>query len=106
MSVISHGNYKYAQQFQKYYYNIKVKFFPKKVQINISSTIICIYSMEVRINDNIFNVKTLVDKESKSIGMMGRTFDNTFDGLLFLMGGDKQSFWMKNCIINLDIIIK
>ena len=61
--------------------------------------------MEVRINDNIFNVKTLVDKESQSIGMMGRTFDNTFDGLLFLIGGDKQSFWMKNCIINLDIII-
>jgi uncharacterized membrane protein (UPF0127 family) len=37
--------------------------------------------------------------------MMGRRFDSTFDGLLFLMGGDKQSFWMKNCIIPLDIII-
>ena len=59
--------------------------------------------MEVRINDNIFNVKTLVDKESQSIGMMGRTFDNTFDGLLFLIGGDKQSFWMKNCKFNISL---
>ena len=37
--------------------------------------------------------------------MMRRRFDYTFDGLLFLMGGKKQCFWMKNCIIPLDIII-
>jgi len=61
--------------------------------------------MKVKINQNIFNVKTLVDEESQSIGMMGKTFDNTFNGLLFLMGGKKQSFWMKNCLIPLDIII-
>jgi uncharacterized membrane protein (UPF0127 family) len=61
--------------------------------------------MKVRINDNIFNVKTLIDKKSQSIGMMGKTFGATFEGLLFLMGGDKQSFWMKNCIIPLDILI-
>jgi len=61
--------------------------------------------MQVRINDNTFNVKTLIDRKSKAIGMMGKKFDSTFDGLLFLMGGDKQSFWMKNCIIPLDIII-
>ena len=61
--------------------------------------------MEVKINDNIFKVKTLIDKESQSIGMMGKKFDGTFNGLLFLMDGDKQSFWMKNCIIPLDIII-
>jgi uncharacterized membrane protein (UPF0127 family) len=61
--------------------------------------------MKVKINDNTFNVKTLVDKESQSIGMMGKTFDESFDGLLFLMEGKKQCFWMKNCIIPLDIII-
>ena len=61
--------------------------------------------MKVKINENIFNVKTLIDKESQSIGMMGKTFDDTFDGLLFLMGGEKQCFWMSNCIIPLDIII-
>jgi uncharacterized membrane protein (UPF0127 family) len=61
--------------------------------------------MKVKINQNIFKVKTLIDEESQSIGMMGKTFNNTFNGLLFLMGGKKQSFWMKNCLIPLDIII-
>jgi len=61
--------------------------------------------MKVKINENIFNVKTLVDKKSQAIGMMNKRFDFTFDGLLFLMGGKKQCFWMKNCIIPLDIII-
>jgi hypothetical protein len=61
--------------------------------------------MKVKINENIFNVKTLIDKKSQSMGMMRRRFDYTFNGLLFLMGGKKQCFWMKNCIIPLDIII-
>ena len=61
--------------------------------------------MKVKINQNIFNVKTLIDKKSQSIGMMFKDFDESFDGLLFLMGGKKQCFWMKNCIIPLDIII-
>lgn len=62
-------------------------------------------SMRVKINQNIFKVKTLTDKKSQSIGMKGKTFDETFNGLLFLMDGDKQCFWMKDCIIPLDIII-
>ena len=61
--------------------------------------------MNVKIKENIFKVKVLTDQKSQSIGMMGKTFDSEFDGLLFLMGGDKQCFWMKNCIIPLDIII-
>jgi uncharacterized membrane protein (UPF0127 family) len=61
--------------------------------------------MKVKINDNSFNVKVLIDKKSQSIGMMGKTFNEDFDGLLFLMGGKKQCFWMKNCIIPLDIIV-
>lgn len=61
--------------------------------------------MKVKINDNIFKIKTLIDKKSQSIGMMEKTFDRSFNGLLFLMGGKKQCFWMKNCIIPLDIII-
>jgi uncharacterized membrane protein (UPF0127 family) len=61
--------------------------------------------MKVKINDNIFKVKVLADSKSQSIGMMGKTFNNDFSGLLFLMGGSKQCFWMKNCIIPLDIII-
>lgn len=61
--------------------------------------------MKVKINNNTFNVETLIDKKSQSVGMMGKKFTKTFNGLLFLMGGDKQCFWMKNCIIPLDIII-
>jgi len=61
--------------------------------------------MNVRINKKIFKVKTLIDKKSQSIGMMGKKFDKNFEGLLFLMGGIKQCFWMKNCIIALDIIM-
>jgi len=61
--------------------------------------------MRVKVNNNIFKIKTLIDKKSKSRGVMGKKFDKTFNGLLFLMGGDKQCFWMKNCIIPLDIII-
>lgn len=61
--------------------------------------------MRVKINDFYLNVKTLIDPKSQRIGMMGRKFDDSFDGLLFLMGGKKQCFWMKNCIIPLDIII-
>ena len=61
--------------------------------------------MKVKINKNIFKVKTLIDEKSHSIGMMGKKFDETFNGLLFLMGGKKQCFWMKDCIIPLDIII-
>ena len=60
--------------------------------------------MNVKINQNIFKVKTLIDERSQAIGMMGKTFDKSFEGLLFLMGGNKQCFWMKNCIIPLDII--
>ena len=48
--------------------------------------------MKVIINDETFNVKTLIDEKSQSIGMMGKTFDETFDGLLFLMGSKKQCF--------------
>ena len=61
--------------------------------------------MKVNINENIFNVKVLIDKKSQAKGMMGKDFDNTFEGLLFLMGGKKQCFWMKNCIVPLDIIM-
>lgn len=61
--------------------------------------------MNVKVNNNIFKVKTLINKKSQSKGMMGKKFDNTFNGMLFLMGGKEQCFWMKNCIIPLDIII-
>ena len=37
-------------------------------------------------------------------GMMGKTFDG-FDGMLFIMPEDTlQSFWMKNCIVSIDMV--
>lgn len=60
--------------------------------------------MKVKINDNIFKVKVLLDKKSQAYGMMGRDFDSSFNGLLFFMDNPSNSFWMKNCIIPLDII--
>lgn len=61
--------------------------------------------MIVKVNKNYFKTKVLIDKKSQAIGMMRRKFDETFDSLLFIMDGMQQCFWMKNCIISLDIII-
>jgi len=61
--------------------------------------------MKIKIGNNSFNVKTLTTPKDHKIGMMGKRFDNTFNGMLFMMGGDEQCFWMKNCIIPLDIIM-
>lgn len=61
--------------------------------------------MVVKVGKKSFNVKTLVTPKEQKIGMMKKTFNHSFDGLLFLMSGDQQCFWMKDCIIPLDIII-
>jgi uncharacterized membrane protein (UPF0127 family) len=45
------------------------------------------------------------DENSQTLGMQNKSFDKTFDGLLFLMGGKEQCFWMKDCVIPLDIIM-
>ena len=39
-----------------------------------------------------------------SRGMMNKKFNNTFNGMLFIMSEGQHCFWMKNCITNLDII--
>ena len=60
--------------------------------------------MEVIINDNIFKVKPLLTPKDIQRGMMFRKFDGDFDGMLFFMDEGPQSFWMKNCLIPLDIV--
>jgi uncharacterized membrane protein (UPF0127 family) len=60
--------------------------------------------MNININNNNFKVKTLFSQKDTSNGMMGKKFDNTFNGMLFLMSDGLHCFWMKNCIIPLDII--
>ena len=61
--------------------------------------------MNVTINDNIFKVKLCMTENSIREGMSKKRFNEDFNGMLFLMGEEKeQSFWMYNCIIPLDII--
>lgn len=60
--------------------------------------------MKISINDNQFICKVSSTPENIRQGMMGRTFDG-FEGMLFIMNQDtNQSFWMKDCIIPLDIL--
>lgn len=62
--------------------------------------------MNVTIGDNVFKVKLCTTQKSISEGMMGKNFNETFNGMLFMMPETtEQSFWMKNCIIPLDIIM-
>lgn len=61
--------------------------------------------MIISINKNKFKVKVMISPRDTQKGMMGRKFDSTFNGMLFLMDGNEQCFWMKNCIIPLDIIM-
>jgi uncharacterized membrane protein (UPF0127 family) len=60
--------------------------------------------MEIIINDNNYTVKPVMTGKDISNGMMNRKFDDDFDGMLFIMDGYDHSFWMKNCLIPLDIM--
>ena len=57
-------------------------------------------NMNVKIGKNIFSVKTLIDKKSQSIGMMGKKFSSDKEGLLFLMKGERQKDSLKNISYN------
>ena len=61
--------------------------------------------MKVIIDNNIFKVKVCSTTNSIKKGMMGKNFDDTFNGMLFFLPKGEQSFWMYNCIIPLDIIM-
>lgn len=60
--------------------------------------------MRLKINDNVFDVEVMVSPKDIQTGMMGRKFTSDFNGMLFVMDNDEHCFWMKNCIIPLDII--
>lgn len=61
--------------------------------------------MKVLVNDNIFRVKVCMTHETIQNGMMRQRFNNDFNGMLFMMPENgHHSFWMKNCIIPLDIV--
>lgn len=60
--------------------------------------------MIIKINNNKFKVKTVITPKDTESGMMGKKFDSSYNGMLFLMDDGEHCFWMKNCIIPLDII--
>jgi uncharacterized membrane protein (UPF0127 family) len=60
--------------------------------------------MRLKIGENIFNVKVVQSVNDRAAGMMGKTFNDHYNGMLFLMDEDISCFWMKNCVIPLDII--
>ncbi len=60
--------------------------------------------MEIIINNNLFNVKSTITDKDIQEGMKGKKFDDTFNGMLFVMNEGYHSFWMRDCLISLDII--
>lgn len=59
---------------------------------------------EVKINNNLFNVITVIAEKDIEEGMMNKSFNDEFNGMLFVMKPGQHSFWMKNCKLYLDII--
>ena len=59
--------------------------------------------VKTKIKNNILNSKICATSDQIENGMMDKTFEG-FDSMVFLMNGKSHSFWMKNCIIPLDII--
>ncbi len=58
--------------------------------------------MSIFVNGKEFSAEYLSTPEETSKGMMGRT---TLDGcMVFKMGLGHHSFWMKGCLIPLDIV--
>lgn len=60
--------------------------------------------MLVSINNVTFKVKPVFTEKDVQSGMMNKKFDSSFNGMLFLMDKGTHCFWMKNCIIPLDIV--
>lgn len=60
--------------------------------------------IRIKINNNFFDCKLVSEKREIQKGMMNKNF-KSFEGMLFMMPKKEiQSFWMKNCIIPLDIV--
>jgi len=60
--------------------------------------------MEININNNLFKVTPVITDKDIQNGMMGKKFNNDFNGMLFVLDPGEHSFWMKDCITSLDII--
>lgn len=60
--------------------------------------------MKISINNYVFNTKVMVSPKDIQMGMMGKKFNKDFTGMLFMMDEGEHCFWMKDCIVPLDII--
>lgn len=60
--------------------------------------------MFVTINDNVFRVKPAITPEAISEGMKNKTFDSKNEGMFFLLDEHEHCFWMKDCIIPIDML--
>lgn len=60
--------------------------------------------MEVNINNNLFNVISVITRKDIENGMTGKKFNNDFNGMLFVMSPRSHKFWMKGCLSSLDIL--
>lgn len=60
--------------------------------------------MLIDINEKIFRTKVVFSETDIQQGMMNKVFDETFNGMFFMVNDGEHCFWMKNCIIPLDII--
>ena len=60
--------------------------------------------IKTHINEYVFKTKVLTKPYDIMLGMMGKQFTKEFDALLFVMNQSTSAFWMKNCIIPLDVI--
>jgi uncharacterized membrane protein (UPF0127 family) len=58
----------------------------------------------VKIGNNSLRAVFPTTAEGKRVGMMGRRFDTEFQCMVFQFDTVERSFWMKNCIIPLDMI--
>lgn len=58
----------------------------------------------IKIGKKIINVLLSIEKNEREEGMMGKVFPDYVSGMLFVSKKQNQSFWMKNCLIPLDIL--
>jgi uncharacterized membrane protein (UPF0127 family) len=64
--------------------------------------------IHTKINNHILKTKVVSTKKDIANGMMGSKFTDKFNSMLFVMDplvkDRSHAFWLKNCIIPLDII--
>jgi uncharacterized membrane protein (UPF0127 family) len=58
--------------------------------------------MKININNQEFDAEYMTDPNDIEMGMMGRSFLNGC--MVFKLTKGHHSFWMKNCLIPLDIV--